>query len=382
MCSRDKRRNLPLHVAADAGHVELVKILSGFPKTLDQDEKRSREGKNAMMSRIQERGHKRITPLHLATLWGSLAASQFLVENGADVNSRCLSGTPLHCAAENGKKQITQLVLSTGAETRADGLVAWTPLHVAAIAGQNKAMKVLLDHDYGPDAVNRPDIKGGMPWISQSLVHTKMSSRHLDGTRNSPSTRVLTGYRRRKASFIWSNGFNSHLADTTAQFGPPFIWLQPVITPKILSWILTSSDDIVAGTLQRDELLHSAIAMGFEHALWFLDRIGFDLERPNRDGYTPLQCAARAGHATLVQCLLEAGVRNDGNATRRDKTALVLASTNGHATCMRILLEKGADLDPYILHYSGNQQARRIQAWSCISSRETSMSIWTSYKSF
>ena len=57
-----------------------------------------------------------------------------------------------------------------------------------------------------------------------------------------------------------------------------------------------------------------------------------------RDTETPLQAAARCGHATIVQLLME---RNDVDINHNSKfgdTALSLAARNGHVAVVRLLL--------------------------------------------
>ncbi len=58
-----------------------------------------------------------ITPLHIACLAGNLGAVKKLIESGANINERSLSGeTPLHWAARDGKQDIVKYLLDCGAD--------------------------------------------------------------------------------------------------------------------------------------------------------------------------------------------------------------------------------------------------------------------------
>jgi hypothetical protein len=60
--------------------------------------------------------------------------------------------------------------------------------------------------------------------------------------------------------------------------------------------------------------------------------------------YLPLTEAARAGHADVVEALLEARADLDG-VDYRSETALIHAATSGHLAVVELLLDKGADKD-------------------------------------
>ena len=73
------------------------------------------------------------------------------LERGADVNVRDANGeTPLHWAAEEGKKETVALLLEHGADVNARGEDGATPLHWAAAWGRKEIAALLLEH--GADA--------------------------------------------------------------------------------------------------------------------------------------------------------------------------------------------------------------------------------------
>jgi uncharacterized protein len=70
---------------------------------------------------------------------------------------------------------------------------------------------------------------------------------------------------------------------------------------------------------------------------------GFDVNEKTKQGKTALILASAAGHAKVVEALLDLGAdvqAHDNNGA----TALILAATEGHADVVKILLNRGADV--------------------------------------
>jgi Ankyrin repeats (3 copies) len=94
--------------------------------------------------------------LFQAVLVGDTPGVSAWLARGADVNARdtALGRTPLfHAVAlPERKPAIAELLLARGADVRAHGREGETPLHVAAISGNEAQMRVLLDHRAEIDA--------------------------------------------------------------------------------------------------------------------------------------------------------------------------------------------------------------------------------------
>ncbi len=70
-----------------------------------------------------------------------------------------------------------------------------------------------------------------------------------------------------------------------------------------------------------------------------------EVNRLDRDGYTPLACAARQGSLACARLLLEAGALPDLAESHSKWTPLMRAAEQGHAEVVRLLAEKGADVN-------------------------------------
>ncbi len=81
----------------------------------------------------------------LATENGRLEVSQLLLRNCANIRANDQwEWAPLHLAARNGHLQVAQLLLRNCADIRATNQREWTPLHLVARNGHLEVAQVLL----------------------------------------------------------------------------------------------------------------------------------------------------------------------------------------------------------------------------------------------
>ena len=82
------------------------------------------------------------TPLIFAALGGHREITELLIDSGAEVNAKSYNdgGAPLHGAARNGHKEIAELLVAEGADVNAMGRMG-TPLHYA---GTKEIVELLI----------------------------------------------------------------------------------------------------------------------------------------------------------------------------------------------------------------------------------------------
>ncbi|WP_231970353.1 ankyrin repeat domain-containing protein [Polynucleobacter necessarius] len=97
------------------------------------------EGDLPMVKTLVLQKHARIdhigwTPLHYACTRGHLNVAQFLVSNGADVNSLSTSGsTPLMMAVQSGNEELIKYLLDKGADLQIRNSQGLTAIDIAQI---------------------------------------------------------------------------------------------------------------------------------------------------------------------------------------------------------------------------------------------------------
>jgi ankyrin repeat protein len=94
------------------------------------------------------------TPLHYAVHYKQLDILPILLEHGADLNAKDITGlTPLHVAAIIGQRESAEWLLSQGAELEPRDNFGDTPVHTAALF-HGGLLAVLEKHGASLDATN------------------------------------------------------------------------------------------------------------------------------------------------------------------------------------------------------------------------------------
>ncbi|KAK0757420.1 hypothetical protein N5P37_010144, partial [Trichoderma harzianum] len=138
--ARAKNSFTPLLLAADCGHLVILKHLLG---------------RGAEMN---VRALNDITPLHLAAEKGHVALAEFLIQNGAEIDYLGNAASrPLHLAAEAGHLALVKMLLQYNADIQGQGGGSRTPLIFASAAGNVETVRCLVNHGARP---NQKDSNG------------------------------------------------------------------------------------------------------------------------------------------------------------------------------------------------------------------------------
>ncbi|XP_059892389.1 poly [ADP-ribose] polymerase tankyrase-2-like isoform X2 [Gadus macrocephalus] len=96
------------------------------------------------------------TPLHLAAGYNNMEVAEFLLQQGAEVNSQDRGGLiPLHNAASYGHVDVAALLIKYDACVNATDRWCFTPLHEAAQKGRTQLCALLLVHGADPALRNQ-----------------------------------------------------------------------------------------------------------------------------------------------------------------------------------------------------------------------------------
>lgn len=93
------------------------------------------QGNRGLAQKLVEAGATIGEALHAAAGAGHGDVATDLLDNRASINARDITfaRTPLHCAAEEGRIDMINLLMLTGADEDALAENGWTPLHVAVL---------------------------------------------------------------------------------------------------------------------------------------------------------------------------------------------------------------------------------------------------------
>ena len=241
-----------------------------------------------------------MTPLMLASAFGTYEQVKLLVDAGADAKAASKAGvTPLHVAWRD--EAIVRLLLAHGADVQAKTQMGATPLVVAAYAtGTEKTVKLLLDKGADPNAAEN---RGVTPLIAAA------------GVGNTAAAKLLL-----------ERGANPNAY--AAGVG------QKTVTPLL-------------GAAHNGDVELTRLLLARKPDL--------DLKSPDNDGIvkngpvafgalTALHLATAAPSADVVKMLLDAGAAPDVRDARGSTPLMwAIATDRPEPRIIRMLLAKGAD---------------------------------------
>jgi len=255
------------------------------------------------------------TPLHLASRYGHIKVTRFLLERGADLTAQNKGReTPLHVASREGQVEVARMLLEHGADLTAQNEDWEVPLHVASRDGQVEVARMLLEHGAALTAQNKD-------W--ESPLHVASRDGQVE------VARMLIEYG----------------ADLTAQNED---WEVPLHVAsrdgqvEVIRMLLKHGADLTAQNEDGETPLHLTLREGHVEVARFLLEHGADVTTQNKDGWTPLHLVSRDGQVEVTRMLLEHGA--DPKAQTKDgETSLHVALRDEHVQVVRMLLEYGAD---------------------------------------
>lgn len=302
-------RRTPLAAAAKAGKTQVVQFLC----------QRSAD--------INEPTDAGFTPLSLASYKGFADCVQVLCASRADVNrateKQALCATPLYFAAQEGHKQVCQLLLQAGADKFKTNLDGCTPMDIAEDEGHGEVAELL---EAWVD-------KTGLPPLA--LVRVKALTKCEDGTMI-PAGRagVIVKSDERGEGYL-------------VEFGEE---------KEEQKWV---SRDVAKASFELAEAVYDASSAqlaffgackaGVVGAMRVAEVHGADLNAampsspPTQDsGLTGLHLAAKENHVKALQYLIKKNAALD-QATPKGFTALGFLAYSNKPTSVQLLLTAGAD---------------------------------------
>ncbi|CAJ1947980.1 unnamed protein product [Sphenostylis stenocarpa] len=243
-------------------------------------------------------------PIHHAARGGHVEVLRLLLLKGAKVDSLTKdANTALHVAVEERRRDCVRLLLANSA--RADIKNARegdTPLHVAAAAGDESIVKLLLQKSGA-----HKDIRNAQGKIAYDVAVENGHARLFDAL--CLADKLCVAARKGEARSIQK--------------------------------LLENGADLNGRDQHGWTALHRASLKGRIDAVKVLVEREVEVDAKDEDGYTALHCAAEAGHADVTEFLVKKGADVEAR-TGRGLSALQIAESLHYVGITRVLVNGGA----------------------------------------
>ena len=277
-------------------------------------------------------GYNAQTALQCAARQGDIATLETLLNKpGIDVDTlNTIGKTPLHYAKDAAT---VQLLLAHGATVHAFDKNDRTPLYTAALAGRHAAVQALLKAGANAQEALQRAAKGGYTRAFQALLNAGADAQ------------VALWHAARTNDEITLQTFiNAGNAVEEKEEQAPW----PAYAKAALE-LIRGKVNIHAKDKDGYTPLHTAAKAGNTAKVWALIAKGADINAKNNDpAWTPLHWAAYCGHEAVATLLIANGADINAKTTWRyspGSTPLHLAARNGHTAVAALLIAKGADIN-------------------------------------
>jgi ankyrin repeat protein len=286
-----------------------------------------------------------LTPLHYATASGDIDLVRLLLEHNADPNAQSKTSdnepgaTPLHLAATRGYVEIARLLLDHGANVNSLTSFEGTPLHMAA--EHPEMIRLLLDHGADANATNKSG-NTALDWIWDPNAETIALLSSHQGKMG-----IFTAIRLRQSQIaIALVEKSAELANAVDESNYKSSVLQAATTAgltDVVKALLDHGANInYVDASQRTALWAAAETGNTELVRLYLSK-GATLTQHYYHG-SPLFGAARSGNVEIGRLLVGQGA-DVQQRTLGSGTLLHVAASHNKADFIRFLLEEGVDVN-------------------------------------
>lgn len=259
------------------------------------------------------------TALHEAATRGNCAAAKLLLDANADVDARnTMNETPLHLAAEAGREETVSLLLESGASSHCiAGFELSTALHYAADGGHVAVGRLLLES--GAEMYIRSS--EGRP-----LLHTAAKPGHMTFVELLLSQKVDVN--------------EPDCGSGTALLRAIAAIIDPL---EMVKRLLDAGTEVNLPDNSGRTPLHEAVLKRDDNTLKHLLVSGAYLESRDESGRTPLFSAPQRSDCLILDHLIQAG-SDLGVLDNLGQSVLFAASQYSSSAALETLLTQGMDL--------------------------------------
>ncbi len=298
------------------------------------------------------------TPLLAAVRVGNSTAIRWLIQHGANVNGRGSGDeTPVMAAACYGNFRVLNLLRAHGAELHARDSRGNTPLSYAAAAGGHVAMlKLLLSKSGGGFPVNGPNSDGETPLMLAAIRGQNKAVRFLlksgagvnlvaPGKENESALLFAAFHEQPKMlELLIRHGAKVNARSATG--ATPLMCASERVNVGDMDILLKNRADINDRDLNGISALEAAAASGCGRGVSLLLAHGADVNTSDDLGRTPLMAAVLRSGPGTVNALIKAGANVNARAAGKQFVcALDLAARAGNRAIIGELVRHGAKVN-------------------------------------
>ncbi|VDP63405.1 unnamed protein product [Schistosoma mattheei] len=309
----------PLYMAAQENHLEVVRLLlaNGANPGLTTDDgftplavalQQGHDRVVALLLESDSRGKICLPALHIASKKDDIKAANLLLNSDVNVDHQSASGfTPLHIAAHYGNVNMTELLISRGANINFQAKLA--------IIG-----KVYLKSWW-----NRCFLEDSLPKQLCGKVSDHIA---MEGGFKSNSDNQFP----QVSEYALPNNITPlHVASKWGNQG-------------VAERLITAGAELDCRTRDGLTPLHCAARSGHDTVVQLLLSAGAHISAKTRSGLNSLHMAAQGDHVDTARLLLQHGAQSD-DPTIDFLTALHVAAHCGNVRVAKLLLERGCDVN-------------------------------------
>ncbi|XP_022100689.1 transient receptor potential cation channel subfamily A member 1 homolog [Acanthaster planci] len=276
----------------------------------------------------------------------------YLEAEGADVNAQDIYGqTPLHFAAMRGNDIATKELLSSEKiKFEATDKQLMTPLHMACTHGHLVITKMLIQQGAMlrclDEEGNTPLLKACMEGhvdIVQLLFEAGEEKNILeqmltdaDYDQNTPLHVAVESGKQQIVQMCLEKGANMNIFDK--QRNTPLHIAAAAGHLDIVKMLLSKTANVDSLNADRATPLHRACAFNREEVVEYLLKSGARIERRDKDNFTPLLIAASNGHSATISVLLKYGA-NIRAVDKHEKSSIYWAAQENEVQALKVLLD-------------------------------------------
>jgi ankyrin repeat protein len=295
---------------------------------------------------------EKCTLLHIASLCNQVEIVRFLLERGADLNSRNANDdTAFHFAARSGNVDIMKLLIDKGISANLTNTPANTPLQLSPASSNLVATRVFVKIEAALNKTN----KSGLSPLMMAAYNGKLEAvRYLiergadinlcTNTNKSALLLAVEGKQFHMVRLLLENGADVNVGNVPWDMRPLVRAILMQNFPVVKHLVESGADFNLCTTDGRRSALHAAAFVGNLEITDYLIDAGADLNWRDFNGFTPLIIAISNGKTKLALHLVEKGA--DANIQDfKKRTPLYHAVRRNNLKCTKHLVQFAADVN-------------------------------------